>query len=253
MNRKFLAQIIATISVLGLLAVLVVFFGTQKPSTSQSNPVNMLSNGIVLNQYLDVVSTPAIPDGGKANFTVTDEGKIKVDIYLDYLCPFCKQFESSQEAVIKKYIESGDVQVEFHPIALLSEYSAVAANASACVAGLDSKKWWNVNYILYTNQPDENAARKWSKKESIDYVNNAIKNSGLNDEASQCVKNVPYYDWSINSTEQAVTGPLPYANVLKIDHTPTVVIDGVNWSEDFVNNPEALDVFLAQKIADKKK
>lgn len=253
MNRKFLPQLIAAVAVVGVLTLLVVFFGTKKPSTSQANPTNMLSNGIVLTQDLDVVSTPAIPDGGKATFTVTDAGKTKIDIYLDYLCPFCKQFESSQEAVIKKYIESGEVQVEFHPIALLSEYSAVAANASACVAGFDSKKWWNVNYILYTNQPDENAARKWSKQESIDYVYNAVKNSGLNSESLQCVKTVPYYDWSINATEQAVTGPLPYSDVSKIDHTPTVIIDGVNWSEDFVTNPDVLDSFIAQKMAEKNK
>lgn len=249
-RRKLFIQLGILAGALSVGAIVFFTVSSAKPPTPQEYPVNLISDGVVMTQDLDVVQTES--SNGTPVTTVTDEGKVKVDIFVDYLCPFCKQFEGSQEKVLKKYVQSGDVQLEIHPLSMVSQYSAIAANASACVAETDSKKWWDFNYTLYADQPDEAQARTWSKKKSIDYVKTSASSLGVNEKTMKCIEDVPYFDWSVAATERAATGPLPYIDVKAIQGTPTVIIDGMQWRGDFVTNPNALDEFLASAVAAKK-
>lgn len=252
-RKKLFIQLGIISSVLAVAGIIVVSLASVKPPTPQVNPENMLSDGIVLNQDLSVLETPAIEVGGEPTPTVSDSSKVKVDVYVDYLCPFCKQFESSQEAVLKKWVESGDVQLEVHPLALVSQYSAIAANASACVASMEPTRWWEMNYVLYADQPDEVAAKNWAKQTSIKHVKQVGESIGLNQDTVKCIEDVPYFDWSVASTERATSGPLPHEGIKVIEGTPTVVIDGQQWREDFISNPNVLDEFLQNAVNAKKK
>jgi hypothetical protein len=72
-----------------------------------------------------------------------DSGEVaNIVMYVDYLCPFCGQFEATNSESLRTMVESGAATLEVHPIAILTnksagtQYSLRAANAAACVRGL---------------------------------------------------------------------------------------------------------------------
>ena len=59
-----------------------------------------------------------------------------VDIYLDFSCPHCANFEKKQGANIQKLADSGEFQIAYHPLSFMKRpgASVSAANAFACAA-----------------------------------------------------------------------------------------------------------------------
>ena len=82
-------------------------------------------------------------------------------MYVDYLCPFCGQFEATNSESMRTMVESGAATLETHPIAILTnksagtQYSDRAANAAACVADSSPDSFFDFNAILFENQPEE--------------------------------------------------------------------------------------------------
>ncbi len=60
---------------------------------------------------------------------------VKVVIYEDFLCPYCRELEASTRDFLRENAAKGKVQVEYRPINLLRDfsYSARALNAWAAV------------------------------------------------------------------------------------------------------------------------
>jgi len=88
--------------------------------------------------------------------------KNTVDVYEDFLCPFCGRLETRDGGKIVQVINAGDIQVVYHPVAILNQhttptgYSLRAANAGLCsaVAGF----FPTYHRLLYAEQPDEGSA-----------------------------------------------------------------------------------------------
>ena len=82
-------------------------------------------------------------------------------MYVDYLCPFCGQFEATNSESLRTMVESGAATLEVHPIAILTnksagtQYSLRAANAAACVADTSPDSFFDFNALLFENQPEE--------------------------------------------------------------------------------------------------
>lgn len=237
--------------VLVILAVIALVITNQPQPVPQANPSNMISGGVILSGKQQVVPTAAIPQNGKAVPTPLTEDKVHVDIYVDYLCPFCKLFEEVQQKTIMNYMENYPVEFEFHPLGMIAEYSAVTANAAACVASLEPNLWWEANNALYANQPEESAGARYTKKQSIDYIlKTAWKDVPVSDEVTACVKDTRYYDSIMVASTKALGEPLPNTNA-KLESTPTILIDGVkfegNWRDDQYSLSGALDKALQEK------
>lgn len=106
----------------------------------------------------------AIPVGatGKAGEKPAT-GDVVVSIYIDYMCPYCHQFETANDAELATLRAAGGVVVEYHPISILdrlssgTEYSTRAANAAAVVADQAPDKFPAFNSALFANQPAENS------------------------------------------------------------------------------------------------
>src|SRR5215217_8629536 len=54
---------------------------------------------------------------------VTGNGPVPVEIYQDYLCPYCKQFHDSAGAQLNQLAEQGKITLTIHPIAILDNQS----------------------------------------------------------------------------------------------------------------------------------
>lgn len=90
-------------------------------------------------------------------------GDVVVSVYFDYMCPYCHQFETANDAELATLRAAGGVTVEYHPVSILdglssgTEYSTRAANAVAVVADQAPDKFSAFNTALFANQPAENS------------------------------------------------------------------------------------------------
>lgn len=105
--------------------------------------------------------TPKGATAGGALVVGQAAAPVKLEVYLDYMCPFCGRFERANNGEIDKLIADGTVRLELYPLAFLdrmsegSRYSTRAANAVATVADRAPEKAAAFNKALFDNQPQE--------------------------------------------------------------------------------------------------
>lgn len=254
-RNRFLLQggIGAAVIVIALVIVLVVV-NMPKPavlSTSKAGPQNMISDGILLKgSDLAAVPTPAIKSGGKP--VPTDPSKYSdttnIVTYVDYQCPACQAFEATNSDQIKQMVASGAATVEIHPIAILdnssqgNKYSTRAANAAACVANFQPDKYYDVSTALYANQPAESSPGR-----SDAQLISVLKGAGVSSsKISKCITTQKFVPWVTAATER-VSKPLPNSTVARLEHTPTVVVDGKEFTGKITDAAEFKSFVEAQK------
>jgi protein-disulfide isomerase len=85
-------------------------------------------------------------------------GRVVVDAFIDFLCPFCKMFEDSSRPTLERLILEGAITMVYHPLGFLdrlstTHYSTRASAASAAAA--DVGKFAPYKDALFANQPEE--------------------------------------------------------------------------------------------------
>ena len=91
------------------------------------------------------MTTPAIPGRLPAGATqegdgiMIGDGPVRIDAFIDFLCPFCRRFELSSGPALAGLLASGQVSLVYHPMNFLDQasttrYSTRAAAASGCAA-----------------------------------------------------------------------------------------------------------------------
>ncbi|ONI91194.1 hypothetical protein ALI144C_01710 [Actinosynnema sp. ALI-1.44] len=99
-----------------------------------------------------------------------DSAKVTLDVYEDFLCPACGQFEGAYATQIDKKVEEGSVRVRYHMLTLLNDrsdppgYSLDSANAALLAA--DEGKFPAFHASLFKAQPEE-GARGYDKDQLI--------------------------------------------------------------------------------------
>ena len=94
------------------------------------------------------VSLDSLPARGKADAPVT------VVEYADFQCPACGVFATTQEAaIVKDYIDTGNVRLVFHDFPLPQHVNAVAA-AEAARSAADQGAFWPYHDLLYAKQAE---------------------------------------------------------------------------------------------------
>jgi len=214
-------------------------------------PANMASDGVVLGIGMKAQLTDALADGAAIVPTVTAPGVIDIRIYQDYLCPYCKDFDTTNSAQIQKLVESGAATVEVHPIALLtsrsagSKYSLRATNAAACVANYSPDSFWAMNQALFAQQPTEGTAGLDDAAiKDIVASTNPTNMSAIN----KCIDDKTFEKWAQAATDRALSGPLPGSQVASVSGTPTVLVNGVQY-QGSLTDPAAFNSFVLQVAA----
>ncbi len=115
---------------------LVVFALVSGANKEAAVPANMSFNdGIKIGTNLEAFTPDYTPAPGEGGANVPN-----IQLYVDYQCPFCRDFELPNQSQIESWVSKGMATFELHPISFLdgratpNEYSSRAANAAICVA-----------------------------------------------------------------------------------------------------------------------
>jgi protein-disulfide isomerase len=162
----------------------------------------------------DVVPPPnATADSG----ITVGSGPVTIDVYEDFICPACNQFEQASGATLDQLVEAGKVKIVYHTLAFLdrastTQYSTRSAAAAACAD--EGGEFRDYAKALFQRQPSEGGPGL------SDGELTAIGTSvGLPEgEFRSCVQSGKYKPWvgavTDAASERGVTG------------TPTVFVDG---------------------------
>ena len=55
-----------------------------------------------------------------------------MEVYEDFLCPICGEFEKTGHEQLEQLADQGKVQVEYHPIIILDRFGTYSARATRC-------------------------------------------------------------------------------------------------------------------------
>ncbi|MDR5698225.1 DsbA family protein [Agromyces aerolatus] len=255
-RKKVLIQggvIVAVVAVAGLIGALI--FNSVKPAGP--GPANMASDGIVLtgaDGAITAVETPALQPGEDPVPTEQDDSGNVANIvtYVDYLCPFCGDFESTNGETLRTLVESGAATVEVHPIAILSnksagtQYSLRAANAAACVADQSPESFFDYNAALFENQPAEGSTGL-SNQELKALAAEVGVSSGSAIDA--CIDETRFKSWVQDATSRALAGPIPNSEIESVRGTPTVLVNGKSYSGSLTDASE-FQAFVTQAASE---
>lgn len=135
---------VAVVAVVAVVVVLVMVMNnraTEPGLAPDSSGVNQETGAIVFGDGPDTVST-----------------------WVDFMCPYCGQFEQSEGETITELIEEGRITLELHPVAILdrlsqgTQFSSRAASAMYAVAEADPANAYAFLVAMYENQPAEQTA-----------------------------------------------------------------------------------------------
>ncbi|MEU7906967.1 thioredoxin domain-containing protein [Actinoplanes sp. NPDC049118] len=162
------------------------------------------------------LTTPSVAVDEGTAFAV-GTGPVKIDIYEDFLCPACRDFEAAAQTTIDQLVAENKVTVLYHPIAILdhlstTEYSTRSAAASAAAA--QGGKFAEYHRVLFANQPPEGGAGLDNAK-----LIELGRSVGLTDAAfADAVDDGTYEAWATKVTDTAASRG--------VNSTPTVLVDG---------------------------
>lgn len=186
--------------------------------------------------------TPSVAESirvASSDVVVEDgEPKVVLAIYEDFLCPACRQFESTFGPSVAKLIDDGTVAVDYYMVAILDQprtqnYSSRAGGAAYCVADADTtpdkQAFRRFHAALFARQPSETGSAYPTDDELIE----TARQAGLTGSVAQCVEDGKYAEISAG-----------LARATDVTATPTVRLNGEDYEvttpEDLVAKAEAL-------------
>ncbi|MDQ7904711.1 thioredoxin domain-containing protein [Phytohabitans sp. ZYX-F-186] len=171
--------------------------------------------GVVASQDSGEFTAPAgaVEDGTGIK---VGSGPVQIDIYEDFICPACGQFEQQTGAAIDQLVADGKAAVVYHPLAFLDRYSTTdySTRASAASgAAAEGGKFREYAKALFAQQPAEGSAGL-----SDDKLIEIGRSVGLGDAFAQAVRDGKYKPWTAHVTDAASEDG--------VNGTPTVRVGG---------------------------
>ncbi|MEW1808357.1 thioredoxin domain-containing protein [Pseudarthrobacter sp. NPDC080039] len=204
----------------------------QGPTPANANVhggVTLLANTAVAKTEPATVDAASLGDAPKtppaevvAPGAEAEAGKpVKVVLYVDFICPVCKNFETQYNDQLTTLRNDGKITVEYRPLGFLdsrstTNYSSRAANAAACVANTAPEKYADYFNALYAQQPAEGSAGL-----SDNDLKKMASDMGVN--IGSCVDDKTYRPYVKYATKEAAA--------IGVSGTPTVFVDGKQWGK----------------------
>jgi protein-disulfide isomerase len=140
------------------------------------------------------------------------DAKVSMDLWVDYSCPHCQEFEAANNGVINDLVASGKLAVTYHNIEIVTDYGTEAGSAAACVAVNDPGAWPAFNAALYANHSASTDG--WSASDFASFADS----NGAGDATQKCITDETYKGWIADNTAASVKAD--------VSGTPTMFIDG---------------------------
>ncbi len=212
-------------------------------------PQNMASGGIQFTQGLEVTRTAGLADGADPipNPAPSDPNVLQIQVYADYMCPYCNMFEQTNEEYIESLVDSGAATYEIFPVAILdrlslgTKFSTRAANGAACVADLASGSFLDFHKLMFQNQPAENS----SGLDDGQIVDLAAQAGADSAEVRDCITSKRYQGFVNAMTTAAVNTPELKSPQSGGFATPTVMVNGQRYN-GAVDDADAFKAFILQ-------
>jgi protein-disulfide isomerase len=175
---------------------------------------------------------------GEAIVTGNPNAPVTIDIYEDFLCPVCGQFEKFYHQRLAQAASEGKARVIYHPVAILDElstppgYSTLAAGATICAA--EAGVFPRFHDSLFAAQPAE-GGRGWTSAQ----IQQLGRELGAGDGFARCMQSGA--DQRVAAATEAARR---YISGLRSDGrfgTPSVVVNGTLVN---VSDPGWLDQVL---------
>lgn len=152
------------------------------------------------------------------------DAPVTLDIWVDFLCPHCKDFEDQNGPTVTELVDSGEAKVTYHPVTFTGRnYSTRANNAFGCA--IDAGQGEEYYAALFVSP------QQWTDNALVD-VGESI---GLGGDFESCVRDDTYDDWSASVTQAATERG-------DITGTPTVHVNGEvlsDWTPNGIRNAVA--------------
>ena len=251
-RRRMIVQGGVALAVLVLVAIVVVILIV--PRTQIPGPLNMLSDGIKIGEGLKAVQTEAQKPGQAPVASPANPPEVvDIQIYLDYFCSSCGQFEVLNGPQLRSWADSGAATVEFHPVAMLTtqsagtQYSLRAAAMGACVADRSPDHYFDFHDALLADQPEE-GSEGLTDDEMLDRMDAAgVSAMG---QIRRCAAENTFKPWVKEATARALEGPLPNSELAKLDSPLVILVNGVQFKPTADFDPSELAQFVVQAAGD---
>lgn len=248
-RRRFAitAGVVGGVLVAGLI-VAFVLVTSLRPATR--GPQNMQSDGLKVGEGFLAVRTPALAVGDTPVASEPNPSDVvDIQIYYDYLCPNCGAFEERNGDQLREWIENNAATVEYHPIAIFTaksqgtQYSLRAANAVACVAELSPDHFFTFHEALFADQPEENTPG-FSDEELLAIAEDAgVDHLG---NVEKCINTQRFRAWVNEATQRALAGPIAGTEVASVASTPTIIVNGEEFTYTTAFDPNEFAQFVAR-------
>ncbi|WP_238176500.1 DsbA family protein [Kribbella albertanoniae] len=135
--------------------------------------------------------------------------KAQIDLYLDFRCPHCAEFEEMTGATVDKLVADGTATLTYWPLAFVNpEASPRLANAFAAAAA-------NGKALTYADEMYGDFSKSWTNDQLIELA----KQLGIGDaKFQQAIQGNTYGSW-VDSVGKA-------ADARGVTGTPTVFVNG---------------------------
>lgn len=143
------------------------------------------------------------------------DAPVKVEVFEDYQCPFCQQFESASHDQLMEATAAGDAYVVYRPMAFINDYSGRALNAFGVVLDVSGGDVaLKFHDLLFENQPSE--AGPYPSDD--DLVDLAVQAGAQEKQVRRGIEQLSFGQWVVNGNDAA--------SKRGVNTTPSVFVDG---------------------------
>ncbi|MGV9711683.1 DsbA family protein [Gordonia sp. NPDC003424] len=169
-----------------------------------------------------------------------------IDVFEDFMCPYCREFEQQSGAAMSKAVDDGKLRVRYHMLTFLNkmsasgDYSSRAAGAAQCVGEAESKDiFLKFHAALFENQPKENGDSDLSNAEMATIA----AQQGASAATQKCITDGSMVEQanvaaaqSQNQLSKALGGQASTPTVLSAGEPVPDIMNGTAWLDKLLSD-----------------
>jgi protein-disulfide isomerase len=205
----------------------------------------------------EVANVPAntMPDGG---FILTADGGTTgvldpnlptLEIFFDYHCIFCYQFERINLENMRTLAANHEANVVLHPVAILNRftprthYSTRSVAAAGWIAQYAPEHFLDFHEVIFNNQPQEGGG-DLTNEQIAAFAEQAGIPASVTAGIADGTAAQTFGQWAVSLTQEVVVRP-EALNEQGTFGTPAIALNGVRWGGDW-SDPTAIPAAIAE-------